>query len=269
MRPPGGGASEMAEPLDILDERDPLAFPFVGALLIHGAVISVLFFGWFWMNRNHAVLGDVNAGGGPAYAVSPVQNIPIPQRVAPPNPVASDTQSLVPNAPAKQEVQKKEQAPDKNAFEIAEKKKRKAEKPREQQKYQQPTPSNQVFSHTHQALSNPMYSAQSGSGQVGVGPDTPLGNNRLGWYAELIRQRIAQNWNTNGLDGRTQAVPAIVSFIIMRDGSIREPRVVQSSGNPSIDNTALRAVYSSNPLPGLPAQISESYITAQFTFNLR
>jgi TonB family protein len=114
-----------------------------------------------------------------------------------------------------------------------------------------------------------MYGAQTGSGQVGVGPNTPLGNNRLGWYAELIRQRIAQNWNTNGLDARTQSVPAVVNFLIMRDGSIRNPEVVQSSGNPSIDNTALRAVYSSNPLPGLPGQVSDSYITAQFTFNLR
>src|SRR5579875_1062115 len=137
----------MAEPLDILDERDPMAFPFVGALLVHGAVIFLLFFGWFWMNQRKNLLGDVNAGGGPAYAVSPVHNIPIPQRAAPPNPVANDTQSLVPNAPAKQETQKK-QEPVKNAFEIPEKLKRQAEKPREQQHYQQPTPPNQVFSHS-------------------------------------------------------------------------------------------------------------------------
>ena len=114
-----------------------------------------------------------------------------------------------------------------------------------------------------------MYNAPSGAGQVGVGPNTPLGNNRLGWYAELIRQRIAQNWNTNGLDQRSQTTPAIVSFYIMRDGSVRDPRITQSSGNYNIDNTALRAVFQSNPLPQLPPQVTESYITAQFTFNLR
>jgi protein TonB len=109
---------------------------------------------------------------------------------------------------------------------------------------------------------------QSGSGQVGIGPNSPLGN-RLGWYAELIRERIAQNWRTNGLDARSQQSPAIVSFTIMRDGSVRNPQVVQSSGNPTIDNTALRAVYESNPMPALPPQITDSYISAQFTFNLR
>ena len=259
----------MAEPLDILDERDPLGFPFIGSLFVHGGLIALLFFGWYWMNQRRATLGDVNPGGGPAYAVSPVHNIPIPQREAPPNPVAHDTQSMVPTAPAKQEVEKKQPVPKKDDFQVAERLKRQAEKQQKQQLYRQPTPPNQVFSRAQQAVSNPMYGAQSGSGQVGVGPNTPLGNNRLGWYAELIRQRIAQNWNTNGLDSRTQSVPAIVSFTIMRDGSIREPKIVTSSGNPSIDNTALRAVYSSTPLPALPAQITESYITAQFTFNLR
>lgn len=258
----------MSEPLDILDERDPLGFPFVGSLLVHGGVVALLFFGWFWLNQHRQTLGDANAGGGPAYTVSPVHNIPIPRREAPLNPVANDTQSMVPTAPAKQEVEKKLPIPDKNAVEIPDRLKRQAQKPQTQQQYQPPTPPNQVFSHVRQAVSSPMYGAQTGSGQVGVGPNTPLGDNRLGWYAELIRQRIAENWNTNGLDARTQSVPAIVSFIIMRDGSLRNPRIVQSSGNPSIDNTALRAVYSSNPLPGLPPQISESYITAQFTFNL-
>jgi TonB family protein len=112
-----------------------------------------------------------------------------------------------------------------------------------------------------------MYGGPTGSGQVGIGPNSPLGN-RLGWYAELVRQRISQNWHTTGLDARSQASPAIVSFLIMRDGTVRNPQVIQSSGNPSIDNSALRAVYDSNPLPGLPPQISESYISAQFTFNL-
>jgi protein TonB len=113
-----------------------------------------------------------------------------------------------------------------------------------------------------------MYSAPSGAGQVGIGPNTLLGN-RFGAYAQLIRERLAQNWATNGLSGRTQSAPAVVSFHIMRDGSVRDPRIVQSSGNPEIDNTALRAVYGSNPLPPLPPQVADNDILAEFTFNLR
>ncbi|HEY1216794.1 MAG TPA: TonB family protein [Bryobacteraceae bacterium] len=252
--------------MDILDERDPVSGPFLGSVFFHLAVVGVFVGSWFWTNRTHQNLGDINPGGGPSYSVSPVHNIPIPRRDAPPNPVANDTESQVRTAPAKQDTEKKQ--PDK-AIEIPDRQrpKRQAERPQHQQKYLEPAPQNQVYSRTRQAASSPMY-GQSGSGQVGIGPNSPLGN-RLGWYAELIRERIAQNWRTNGLDARSQSSPAIVSFTIMRDGTVRNPQVVQSSGNPTIDNTALRAVYESNPMPALPPQITDSYISAQFTFNLR
>lgn len=256
----------MAEPIDILDQRDPMGGPFVVSVLVHATLVASFFAGWYWMNRTRETLGDTNPAGGPAYAVSAVSKIPIPQREAPPNPVAADTQSTVPSAPAKQEAEKKQETPDKNAFEIADKR-RKAEQPLHQQKYTQPAPPNQVYSQSRTAVSNPMY-GQTGAGQVGIGPNSPLGT-RLGWYAEIVRQRISQQWQTNGLDSRTQQSPAMVNFVIMRDGSIRDVRVIQSSGNPNIDNTAQRAVYQSNPLPALPPQITESYISAQFTFNLR
>jgi TonB family protein len=254
--------------LDILDQRDPIGLPFLASIIVHLSLVALLVFGWYWMNRARETLGDLNPAGGPAYAVSPVSKIPIPQRDAPQNPVAADTKSTVPVAPAKQEVEKKQPEPDKNAFEIAEKKKREAPQPLHQQQYMQPAPKNQVYSQTRTAVSSPMYGGQSGSGQVGIGPNSPLGT-RLGWYAEIVRQRIAQQWMTNGLDSRTQQAPAIISFIIMRDGSIRNVQVLQASGNPNIDNTAQRAVYQASPLPQLPPQVTDSYISAQFTFNLR
>ncbi|MBV9761455.1 MAG: TonB family protein [Acidobacteriaceae bacterium] len=255
-----------AEPLDILDERDPLGFPFVGSLFVHGAVIALMFFGWYWMNRAKDTLGDVHPAGGPAYAVSPVHNIPIPRREAPENPVANDTQSTVPTAPAKQTAEK-QPVPDKNAIEIPDKIKRQAPRPLHKQQYAQPAPANQVYSHSPQALSNPMYSTPGGAGQVGIGPNTMLGN-QYGAYGELVRQRIAQAWQTNGLPHR-QASPTIISFTIQRDGTIRDPRVLQGSGNPSIDNSALRAVYDASPLPAFPPQITYGSISAQFTFSLQ
>lgn len=258
----------MAAPTNLLDDKDPLGGPFFGSVLIHLGVIGLLCFYWFSINRPHESLGEQNPGGGPSFAVSPVKSIPIPQQQAPPNPVAHDTQSTVPTAPAKQTTAEKQ--PEKNVVELQEKKrpKKQAKRPQQQQHYVQPAPENQVYSSASPAVSNPMYSGPSGSGRVGIGPNSPLGT-RLGWYAEIVRQRIAQNWRTNGLSAASQMSPAIVNFTITRDGSVRNVQIVQSSGNPSIDNTALRAVYDSSPLPALPAQVSENYISAQFTFNLR
>ena len=98
----------MHQPIDILDERDPLALPFLGSLLVHGCVIALFFMGWFWLNQKTESLGDPNPSGGPAYSVSPTKSIPIPQPEAPPNPVAHDTESPVPSMPAEKEAEKKE-----------------------------------------------------------------------------------------------------------------------------------------------------------------
>jgi TonB family protein len=83
----------------------------------------------------------------------------------------------------------------------------------------------------------------------------------------MVRQRLAQNWRTNGL--ANTATPTVVDFTILRDGTIREVKISQGSGNPTVDNTALRAVYDSNPLPPLPAQVSGTSLPAEFTFQLR
>ncbi|MGH9583825.1 MAG: TonB family protein [Bryobacteraceae bacterium] len=258
----------MAQPLDILDEKDPLRGPLVGSLLLHAAIVGVLLFYWYVINRPRASFGEQNPGGGPSFSVSPVKSIPIPQQQAPPNPVAHDTQATVPAPAAKQTTVEKQ--PEKSVVELQEKRQRKKETrhPRQQQHYVQPAPPNQVYSRSAPAVSNPMYAGPSGSGHVGLGPNSPFGT-RLGWYAEIVRQRIAQNWSTNGLYAASQMSPAIVGFTIERNGSVRNIQIVQSSGNPSIDNTALRAVYKANPLPPLPSQVSGNSISAQFTFNLR
>jgi TonB family protein len=254
--------------IDILDERDPVRSAFIGSVLLHGGVVAFLVFGWIWMNRARETLGEPNAAGGPAYAVSSVKQIPITTNDAPPNPVAADTKSNLPVAPAKENLEKKAPVPDKNAVEIPDKVRKQAPLPTHQQQYRQPAPKNQIFSRNQTAVSSPLYGGPSGAGQVGIGPNSPLGT-RLGWYAEVVRQRIAEQWLTNGLDARSQRFPAMVSFTILRDGSIRDVRVIQSSGNPNIDSTAARAVYQANRFPPLPPQITENSITAQFTFNLR
>lgn len=258
----------MSRQLDILDQRDPLGPAFVGSLLAHVGIVAVLVLGWVWMNRSRETLGDPNPAGGPAYAVSSVSKIPIPPTDAPQNPVAADTKSMLPTAPAKQNVEKQAPVPDKRAIEIPDKIRKQAPQPTRQQLYRQPSPKNQIYSDNRTAVSSPLFGGQSSAGQVGIGPNSPLGT-RLGWYAEIVRQRIAQQWQTNGLNARSQSSPSIVSFTIQRDGTIRNIRVIQTSGNPNIDTTAERAVYGANPFPPLPPQITDNSITAQFTFNLR
>lgn len=256
----------MAAQLDILDERDPLGGAAVWAISIHLLLAAAFFAYSFWLARPPENLGDQNAGGT-AVAVSSVKAIPIPRREALPNPVANDSQSNVPAAPSPKQVVKAP-VPDKNAIEIPDKiiPKKTQPKPETKQRYTPPAPDNQVYSRTRQAVSSPMYGGPTGSGRIGVGPNTPLGANNLGWYAELVRERLAQNWHTNGLGD--VGAPSIVNFTILRNGTIRDVTLFQGSGNPTVDNSALRAVYDSNPLPPLPPQVAGNSLPAQFTFQL-
>jgi TonB family protein len=112
-----------------------------------------------------------------------------------------------------------------------------------------------------------VYAPPSGGNGVGISQNTVLGN-RFGAYAELLRARITQFWVRAGLDPRSQRDPAVVSVVIEQDGKVRNIQLVQTSGNPAIDDSALRALYQANPLPPLPQGLRPSF-AVEFTFTLK
>ena len=59
-----------------------------------------------------------------------------------------------------------------------------------------------------------------------------------------------------------------MQFTITKDGSVKDIRIQQTSGNLSMDNSGLRAVIQSNPMPGLPPDYSGSYVQVLFDFDL-
>ena len=94
--------------------------------------------------------------------------------------------------------------------------------------------------------------------------------NRFGYYDQLIREKVARNWRTNEVDPRVQTAPTvIVMFEIMRDGSIRNVRLLQRSGNPQLDNSCQRAIYDSAPFQPLPTGFERNSATIEFWFQLK
>jgi len=59
-----------------------------------------------------------------------------------------------------------------------------------------------------------------------------------------------------------------VQFTILRDGTVKNLRVYQGSGNLSMDNSGLRAVLSSGSMPPLPNDYASSEVTVIFDFDL-
>jgi colicin import membrane protein len=87
-------------------------------------------------------------------------------------------------------------------------------------------------------------------------------------YLALVRQRISNSWSAPPLDLTNQVYVVIVQFRLHRDGKVTGVSIEQSSGNEYYDLAGKRAVLSASPLPVFPADISDSYFDAHFTFTV-
>jgi len=89
-------------------------------------------------------------------------------------------------------------------------------------------------------------------------------------YVDAVRNRISSNWLQSTVDPSIRFAPrADFAFQILRDGTIVNIQRLQSSGNASVDNSALRAIQSSNPVAPLPSDYSGSSVSVEFWFDFR
>lgn len=101
------------------------------------------------------------------------------------------------------------------------------------------------------------------SAEVGVDD----ANFEFTYYLIALRNRIGQNWSAPaGVTASGQAVRAVVYFRIRRDGGVTEARVEQSSGIAFFDQSALRAVTISDPVPPLPMGFTGPTLGVHFGF---
>jgi TonB family protein len=113
----------------------------------------------------------------------------------------------------------------------------------------------------------------SGATQGGMGFSGPGGGDfsgRFPAYVDAVRNRISSNWLQSSVDTSIRWAPrAMFTFQILRDGTITNVQLTQSSGNRSVDNSALRAILSSSPLSALPSNYSGGTVTVEFWFEFR
>jgi protein TonB len=73
----------------------------------------------------------------------------------------------------------------------------------------------------------------------------------------------------NGLAGSPATPTVIVTFDILRDGSVRNSQIAQRSGNATLDNSALRAVMDAAPFPPLPPEYDRNEANVELHFQLK
>jgi protein TonB len=258
----------MVPHVDILDERDSLRGPLVQSMLLHFAVAGLLVLSTISYQHSREIWGSATTQAGDVVPVTAVKTIPLPARAGHVNPVANDTESQVPQAP-KPEPKKQAKVPPPDAIPLKSRHvdTRSLEQMSPQRYRPEPPRPNQVFSSEAQAAVSQMFE-KPGSGGVGVGPNSVFGN-RFGAYADLVIKRVTEKWQTNGLGGLHTAPMVIVTFDISRDGSVRNAKVAQKSGNDTLDYSALRAVMDAGPFPPLPAEYNRGEANVELRFQLQ
>jgi periplasmic protein TonB len=257
----------MQQHADILDQQESLGGPFVQSVLLHAAIAGALVVSSITYQHSRQVWGSANTSAGTAVAINSVKTIPLPSRAGKINPVANDSESQVPEVSTpKPEPKKQVEVPEK-AIPLPSKFAKRQPRPQVSKVYHpEPIPENQLLSHVGQAAVSPMFE-KPGSGGAGVGVNSAFGN-QFGAYADLVVQRVTQKWQTAGLAGM-QLPMAVVTFDIMRDGSVRNPQIAQRSGNSTLDYSALRAVTDAGPFPPLPPNYSGSSTSVELRFQLQ
>ena len=84
-------------------------------------------------------------------------------------------------------------------------------------------------------------------------------------YIEAIEKQIKKHWHP---EGGENARPAIVSFLLGRNGKISQISLKQSSENMAQDQAALAAVRRSTPLPAIPPRLRDRY-SVEVVFNIK
>jgi protein TonB len=252
---------------DSLDRRQSLGGPLFGSLLIHSAVVASLLFVWTF-HTSLPEFGDEKLSHG-TVGVSVTHTIPIPSKAGRENRLAAPTESVVPQAPPEKKEIKKVVAPEPKAIpiptKVAKPVKPQPEKTRQPIYKPEPVKPNQVYSRTQEALKSPQIGMQGNEG-IGVGPNSVIGQ-RFGSYVDLMRAQIARHWSTAGLAGDTHRV--VITFTILKDGTVRDAKIAQPSGNYTLDSASLRAVLESSPLPPLPQGYDKDSAPVDLTFQVK
>jgi protein TonB len=258
-----------------------------GSLLLHVGFIAAAIVGHFIaVHMPHNEWGNQQAPGAiQATLVSSAPALPLPQDTPPtPNVLATETPSPAPAPPLPQIAT----VPPSDAVPIAtlkplpkkeQPKKRETPPPPKPQPKREYTPRTSKYAQPTNQQNHANYGEASATqmprsmAPTTSGPQNPVsmagGSNGFNypWYVSLIQSKVSQAWYRQEVDPHTRSgSQAKVTFSIARDGGVSNIRISQSSGSPTLDSSALRAVQRVENFSPLPSGYSKSTVSVEYTF---
>lgn len=264
----------MAANADIYLERSPWGRYVTLSLFLHGLLFGgILLYGVLGLHMGEAWGGGGGGDGAINATLVSSATVPLPApEVETQNVLANESKGLTQSLPQAEEV------PTPEAIPIPE---REAPKPKPERTVTkekahlpvQPQPANVVpFGHggpvsgPYGVFNTP--NAKGGFSFSGGGGGDFGG--RYGWYVDVVRRKVSENWLKYEVDPSiTSARRVYITFDILRDGEPTNIQVEQSSGVPSLDLSATRALQRIDTFGPLPSDYGGSRVSVEFWFDYR
>jgi periplasmic protein TonB len=257
--------------------REPgLKGPLFWSLVLHSLLFGSLAVSTIMSHRGDLWGGPGGGGAVSVKLVGGVSGVPLPRpESVTTNRVVDETKGLY-----KSEAQPKPKAPPPDAEQIPrftkEKQPQYVTRPSKTLEDTTPPPQNAVPYGQGGAPAVPYTQFGMGAGgattagmQFG-GPGGGDFGGRFSWYVDAVRNRVATNWLQSTVDPSLRWAPrAVVTFDILRNGAVANVQILQSSGNASVDGSAMRAIQGSNPMQPLPNEYSGNKVSVEFWFDFR
>jgi len=250
---------------DIFFEHEPWKAPLIGSAVLHAA-----FFGGVLLYA--AVIGSLHGeswggsgSGGDAMSVTLVSRAAVP--LPPPS---EESQNIV--ATESKGLSESEKRPPEKA-EVALPAHDTA-KPEPQRKIvpQKPPPPNQVPFGQGGPVSGPygVFNANGAKGGLSLTGGGGDFGSRYGWYVDVVRRKVSENWLKYEVDPSISSARRVyITFEITRSGEPTNIQLSQSSGIPSLDQSAVRALQRIDTFGSLPPDYAGSRVAVEFWFDYR
>lgn len=260
----------MAANAEIYFEHDRWGWALAWSAVLHvGITVGVLIFSAIVTRPTGNNWGS--GGGGHAIGATLVSAVPLPANPQGKNVLANESKGLTQSQP---KIEEKE--PDAIAIQ-GKNTKIKPKKKQETPSKEKPLPApeeetNQVAFGEGGPVSGPYGSFSAGGAKGGFGITGGGGDfgTRYGWYVQVIQRKVSENWLKYEVDPRiTSAQRVYITFDVARDGHPTNVQVEQSSGVPSLDISAVRALQRIDTFGPLPPDYSGSKISVEYWFDYK
>jgi protein TonB len=247
-------------------EREQWKKPVLLSMGFHALLVVAIFAAGYVMNP-HGSANDWGIHEGDAVTAQLVSaSIPIPKQEQSDNIVANESKGVTQTVPQPKPVETEDGISIKGKVTPPKKTIEKPVTPPHVTPRAVPTPVDTAVPYGEGGpVSGPFGSVTTANYKGGFSFQNANFGGKYGWYVDGVKRKVQANWLTYEIDPRIKAPHrAFIEFDITRDGVPANVHLAQSSGVPSLDQSAMRAIQRIDSFGKLPEGNS---VTVEFWFD--